>query len=139
MSHGGLAQIQGSCRSSETPALGDLDECLQLIETKAAHDHNARLSVPSKQSSLRMSDLTGYYPNVGGPLRIGGLHDQGSHSRVLPLCCSDWDGFVGESSCRKPGTGRHGRHNPRVDPMVLGVACQCTPGGPTRSPANGSF
>jgi hypothetical protein len=25
-------------------------------------------------------------------------------------------------------TGRHGGHNPRFDPMVLGVARQCTPG-----------
>jgi len=48
MSNGGLAQVQGLCRSREAPALGHLDECLELIEANAAHDHKIRLSVPSK-------------------------------------------------------------------------------------------
>jgi hypothetical protein len=48
MSNGGLAQVQGLCRSREAPALGHLDECLELIETNATHDHKTRLSFPSK-------------------------------------------------------------------------------------------
>jgi hypothetical protein len=47
-SFGGLTQVQGLCRSREASALGHLDECLELIETNAAHDHKIRLSIPSK-------------------------------------------------------------------------------------------
>jgi hypothetical protein len=37
-----------------------------LIETKAAHYHNVRLSFPSKQLSLRSPGLTRYWPAKEG-------------------------------------------------------------------------
>jgi hypothetical protein len=48
----GLPNIRGmldmKAGVTEAPALGHLDECLELIETNATHHHKTRLSFPSK-------------------------------------------------------------------------------------------